>query len=80
MAWPKILVRPQALLIGSVKLGERYGFNPCQAFAESRPNGVRCEITRTALLSDQFGHLVWPGFAPCGFSQVNTANCRIFAD
>ena len=47
-----------------------------------RITAKRCavRITRTALLSDQFGHLVWPGFAPCAFSQVNTANCRIFAD
>ena len=30
-------------------------------------------ISRTALMSAQNGHLVWPGFAPCGFSHVGTA-------
>ena len=36
-------------------------------------------ITRTALISAQNGHLVWPGFAPCGFSHVGTAKLRTFA-
>jgi hypothetical protein len=36
-------------------------------------------ITRTALMSAQNGHLVCPGFAPCGFSHVGTAKLRTFA-
>jgi hypothetical protein len=36
-------------------------------------------ITRTASISAQNGHFVWPGFAPCGFSQVGTAKLRTFA-
>jgi hypothetical protein len=35
--------------------------------------------TRTVLMSAQNGHLVCPGFAPCGFSHVATAYCRTFA-
>ena len=39
---------------------------------------VRESPTPLWISAAQNGHFVWPGFAPCGFSHVATANCRTF--
>ena len=49
------------------------------AFAMIAQSKRGAGISRTALMSAQNGHLVWPGFAPCGFSHVGTAKLRTFA-